>query len=256
VSATEAAPTVCVSLVSHGQSDLLGDLLTSLSQCPEVARLVLTYNLPEAEAFIPPVLLPRTTVVKNPSPRGFAANHNAAARECTVPFLCVLNPDIRFRDNPFPALLKCLAGPATAVVAPAVVNPRGDVEDNARRFPTPLGLILKALGRSDGRHTYRPGDATTGRPDWVAGMFLLIRAASFSSAGGFDEGFRLYYEDVDLCMRFRKAGLDVVLCPQAIVVHDARRTSHRNVRYFLWHIGSILRFFRKHLGRFPAPRTP
>ena len=59
-------------------------------------------------------------------------------------------------------------------------------------------------------------------------MFMLVRSADYMAVGGFDEGFFLYYEDVDICARLWRSGRKVVICPEAIVVHDARRASRYN----------------------------
>jgi len=92
----------------------------------------------------------------------------------------------------------------------------------------------------------------------VAGFFMLFRSAAFRSLGGFDERYFLYYEDFDLCCRLRAAGHAIAWVPQARVVHDARRTSHRNARYLVWHASSVLRFFSspayRAAKRLPPPR--
>jgi hypothetical protein len=74
-------------------------------------------------------------------------------------------------------------------------------------------------------------------------MFMLFPACTYQSVGGFDERYFLYYEDVDLCARLRLLGHEIVLCPDATVMHHARRASHRNFRYLRWHLGSMARFF-------------
>jgi GT2 family glycosyltransferase len=73
-------------------------------------------------------------------------------------------------------------------------------------------------------------------------MFMLFRAAAFRSVSGFDERFFLYYEDVDICRRLKRQGLQVLYEPRAEVLHNARRTSWRHPRYLAWHLRSILRF--------------
>ncbi len=72
---------------------------------------------------------------------------------------------------------------------------------------------------------------------------MLLPSEAFAAVGGFDERYHLYYEDVDLCARLRLAHRDVVLCPTVEILHDARRESHRNLRYLGWHVRSMLRFF-------------
>ncbi len=72
---------------------------------------------------------------------------------------------------------------------------------------------------------------------------MLFTRDAFARVGGFDERYHLYYEDVDLCARMRLAGREVVFCPTVEIVHAARRESHRNLRFFAWHVQSMLRFF-------------
>lgn len=127
------------------------------------------------------------------------------------------------------------------VVAPRVVNPAGLQEDSARHFPSPLSIGLKALRLGNGR-PYLLGTEVL-EPDWTAGMFMLLRTTVFAEVGGFDTRYFLYYEDVDLCARLRLSGYRVVVTPEATVVHAAQRSSHRRVRYLVWHLRSMLRFF-------------
>jgi GT2 family glycosyltransferase len=80
---------------------------------------------------------------------------------------------------------------------------------------------------------------------------MLFRSEAFADVGGFDERFFLYYEDVDICARLWNAGWKVVLQPSVSVVHDARRSSHRDLRYASLHARSMMLYFSKHLGRLP-----
>lgn len=241
---------ITISIVSHGQRMLAVDLLADLAGCPQVSNIILTHNIPEAEVVIPREFAGRLTTRCNTNPMGFGANHNAAFRHCQTPFFCVLNPDVRLGENPFPQLLGCFANENVALCAPAVLNPAGEREDSARHFPRPLGLMAKLLGFGDGKYLLS-GDADPVSPDWVAGMFMLFRTVDFAVMEGFDEDFFLYYEDVDLCARLWKADRQILVCPQAVVFHAARRESHRNYRYMKWHLASMARYFLKHLGRLP-----
>lgn len=241
---------VTVSIVSHGHGALLPGLIEDLAACPEVSAVIVTRNIPEPD--ILSARPARLTVVDNPRPKGFGANHNAAFRTVRTPFFLVLNPDVRLEGNPFPALLACLADERVALCAPAVVNPTGALEDSARRFPSLADLTLKALGRYDGHLSYALGDPPRTAP-WLAGMFMLMRGTDYADLGGFDEGFFLYYEDVDLCARLWRSGRRVMLCPAVHVVHDARRTSRRNLQYMCWHAASIARYLRKHALRSDPP---
>jgi N-acetylglucosaminyl-diphospho-decaprenol L-rhamnosyltransferase len=134
------------------------------------------------------------------------------------------------------------------VAGPRVINPDGGLEDNARPFPSPITLLKKLVGNRAA--SLYPDDAVPDTPDWVAGMFMLFDSKAFAQVGGFDEGYFLYYEDADICARLSQAGWPIVYCKEAEVVHDARRDSHRKLRYLKWHLNSMMRFFRLSACRF------
>jgi len=238
-----SSPILSVSIVSHLQARMVRELLGDLDRyCQDFPlEVILTMNLPEQldvdlSGFRFAVVLQRNT-----APKGFGANHNQAFSLARGDFFCVLNPDIRFSDNPFPALMTCLADSTVGVSAPLVLSAEGAVEDSARRFPTPFKIICKAFGGCKGiDYSISKEDLL---PDWVGGMFLLFRRAVFLQLGGFDQRYFLYYEDVDLCARLGLSGLKVVLSPAARVEHHAQRTSRRKLRYLAWHVQSMLRFF-------------
>jgi hypothetical protein len=206
-------------------------------------QVILTVNVPEdlpSEACTPA----RIEIIHNASEKGFAANHNAAFGAARGDYFCVLNPDVRLAQDPFPALLEVLREPQVAVAAPRIVDPAGRVEDSARRFPTAASLLMKSLGLAP-QFDYPAGEPPPS-PDWVAGMFMLIRREAFEKAGGFDERFFLYYEDVDICRRLRLLGFDVRLVAQATATHEAQRASRRDARHMLWHARSMLRYLTAH----------
>lgn len=122
-----------------------------------------------------------------------------------------------------------------------VVDESGAVEDSARSFPSPLKIISKAFGGGKGSDYVIENHNIF--PDWVGGMFMLFRCEVFEHVKGFDQRYFLYYEDVDLCARLRQLNYEVVLCPKVRVIHHARRSSHRSVKYLRWHLASMLRFF-------------
>ncbi len=232
---------VCVSVVSHLQARLVRSLLDDLAaHCRDTVEVILTLNVDEPLSFEGADFGYPIELVRNHSPRGFGANHNAAFRLCRQRAFCVLNPDIRLAANPFPALLEELQHDRTGVVAPRIVDPSDRTEDSARRFPTLWSLVAKASGRANALD-YEIGSSSFS-PDWIAGMFMLFGCDAFRAVGGFDEKYFLYYEDVDICARLRAADYDVRLVPAASAVHDARRASRSDWRHRAWHAQSVLRY--------------
>ncbi len=238
---------IAVSIVSHGHGSMVGELVCKVLDLPEVSEVLLTLNVPED------LQLPhdeRLRIVRNSRPKGFGANHNTAFAMSAQPYFCPMNPDIGLKESSFPPLMLALANNLVGLAAPRVNAPNGRHEDSWRYFPTLRSLFAKFLGKSDGRYTI-PANGLAFSPDWVAGMFMLFRSAAFRDIGGFDEGFFLYYEDVDICVRLWKSGYRIVAVPEAVVVHDAQRDSHRSGRHLRWHLASMARYFLKHWGRLP-----
>jgi len=230
---------LAVSVVSHGQNALANALLGDLARLrPPGLRVLVTLNASD-----PHPIAADAEVITNTRPQGFGANHNAAFRRCTEPYFCVANPDVRLETDPFPALIAALQRGRAAVAGPLVRSPDGSVEDSARRFPTVASLLAKLLSGTMGPDY--PVDRGALEVDWVAGMFMVFRSDAFREAGGFDERFFLYYEDVDLCARLRARGYACVYQPEATVVHDARRASRRNLRLMGIHAASALRYLTR-----------
>ena len=232
---------VCVSVVSHLQAGLVKSLLDDLAaHCRDAVEVILTVNVDEPLPFEVADFGYPIELVRNDTPRGFGANHNAAFCLCQRRTFCVLNPDIRLAANLFPALLEELELDRAGVVAPRIVDPAGRTEDSARRFPTLRSLAAKALGCANALD-YEIGSSPFS-PDWIAGMFMLFASHAFRAVGGFDAKYFLYYEDVDICARLRAADYDVRLVPAASAIHDARRASRSDWRHRAWHLRSILRY--------------
>src|SRR5262245_998486 len=196
---------ISLSVVSHGQAALVAQLLDDLRRHkPSGIEVILTLNVAETLPFDPSSFPFPVRTIRNAAPQGFAANQNAAFAVARGRFFCVLNPDIRLETDPFPALAEELQKSVVGVAAPLIVDSTGAIEDSARPFPTLPSLLCKALGLQPRRY-YEIGDASIS-PDWVAGMFMLLRRDVFAGVGGFDPRYHLYYEDVDLCARLRLAG--------------------------------------------------
>jgi GT2 family glycosyltransferase len=229
---------ITLSVVSHGHGPVLALLLSDLDRLasPHVARVVVTLNVDEP--WQPPPRVGRTTVevVRNRQPLGFAENHNRAFARCDTPVFAVVNPDIRMAEDPWPALVRALRDDTCGLAVPWQVNAQGDTEDFRRLVPTPWGLLRRTVMR-------RKVLTDTDRLEWAAGSFMVFRKPVFEALGGFDAGYRLYCEDVDLCLRLQLNGWRIEVVPSSRVVHDARRASGSGGRFLRWHLASFLRLW-------------
>jgi len=247
--------TVSGVVVSHGHATELEESLPALA--PQVDELILVANLPGSL----PADVCGARVIENEEPRSYAANLNRAVAETRGELVVVCNPDA----VPAPRAVEILAGfmgghERCGIAGPKLVDPDGTWQASRRTFPTvggtlvrrtPLRLLFPPLERQ--RRHYglddRPEHAV--QADWMLGGFLVLRRAMLDEIGGYDAGFRMYGEEIDLCYRAAKAGWERWYVPEAVVRHrwDAV-TDHRFLtRRTLWHWGGILRFVRKHPER-------
>ena len=242
---------ITISVVSHNQGSILRNLLKKLDKYSRfIAKVIVTFNTSEKINISSLSFSYEVVCIQNSKSKGFAENHNQAFMKCQSEFFCVMNPDIDLNIEPFENLIKCFKDSSVCVVAPQIKSLDGIVEDSARYFPT-IGSIMKK--KIFGYRGIFPigNDAVIVYPDWIGGMFLLFDSIKYRNLNGFDERYFLYYEDVDLCLRAWKEGYKVILSLDVDVIHDARRTSHKNLKYMKWHITSMIRFFILHIGRFP-----
>jgi N-acetylglucosaminyl-diphospho-decaprenol L-rhamnosyltransferase len=178
-------------------------------------------------------------------PSGYGECVNLGAASTNGPCFAVLNPDITWDE---PGVIERLAAhferPEVAIAAPALLLPDGRLQDSARQIPTPLDLFLR---RRSGAQRDRGAVWEQGEVPWVVGACFLVRRTAWDVIGGFDPGYFLYFEDVDLCWRLRQAGWRTYLDTEVTVNHGFQAASRSSV--FSWktrkHIASAARFYRQ-----------
>ena len=251
--------TVAAIVVSHGAGTELEECLAALA--PQVDELVVVANLP-GEPVGP--LPPGAKLIANVRPLGLAANANRGIAETGAPFVVMANPDTRAEAGAVAALRAFMEErPRCGIAGPQMRYPDGTWQPSRRRFPTVIGTLVRRTPlrllfppRRRQRSYYLLDEQPTEpvESDWMLGAFLMLRRDMLDELGGFDEGFRLYGEDIDLCYRAAKAGWERWYVPAAVVRHRHAAVSDRRflTRHTLWHWRSILRFVRKHPERLRA----
>lgn len=186
----------------------------------------------------------RVRIIESDRNRGFGPAVNMAAKECRAPLLLILNSDATLGPGSLGRLAAALlSDPAIGVVGPAIYE-----SDGRRLQPGAYGRLpaRRDIVLSNGWVSPRadPGpDAAA--PGWISGVAMLIRRTDFLALGGFDEGFTMYLEDVDLCRRLAASGKVVRREPTAKVMHrggESWRSKRDQVRRFH---ASKLRYFEK-----------
>jgi N-acetylglucosaminyl-diphospho-decaprenol L-rhamnosyltransferase len=160
---------------------------------------------------------------------GYGAGINAAARVAgTADLFLICNPDVELLDGSLDVLAARLGSDRSiGAVGPRILNLDGTVYPSARRLPsTRLGVGHAVFANlwtdNPWSRRYRNVEVLgteTADVGWLSGACLLLRAEDFRSLGGFDEGFFMYFEDVDLGRRIGLRGLRNVYVPEAVVRH-------------------------------------
>jgi GT2 family glycosyltransferase len=234
-----------LSVVSTSQGALVRNFLTTLDAHapPASMEVILTINGPEPSPLEGLEIGFPVRVIENPTRRGFAQNHNSAFRAARGAHFCVINPDITFSEDVFSPLLAHLRNPDVGITAPGMVDEDGEIQDSFRPLPTPRRIAARVFGRELSAEQTPIGELGLAYPDWIAGMFLLLRSETYRELGGLDERYFLYFEDVDIGVRCRLAGYELVVDTALTVGHDARRDSHRSLSYLRKHLASARKFF-------------
>jgi GT2 family glycosyltransferase len=245
-------------VVTHTPDPWTERCLTSLRR--QVDELVVVQNVPIELPAYPP----GTVVLSNNRPAGLSSNLNRGIATTTAPWVVVANPDTFADTGAVDVLLQFAAShPRAGVLGPRLRTADGAWQPSRRGFPTvsgtlvrrtPLRSLLKPQKRQRSHYLLDEDLRDPVQADWLLGAFLLLRRSMLDELGGFDEGFRLYGEDIDLCYRAARAGWERWYVPAAAVAHRSAAITDRRIltRHTVWHVRSIARFVRKHPERLRA----
>ncbi len=192
----------------------------------------------------------RVRFVGNPDNPGFAVGCNQGAAISTAPWLAFVNPDLLIETETLARLREHAAAFDAALLGADLVGEDGSRDEAARRRDPDFAAMLRSPRAA---RLGVPMDSTQSlqRVDAASGALLLMPRALFERIGGFDEGYRLHAEDLDLCRRAREAGAVVAVANDVRVVHVRGVSSRSKPLFVEWHKHrGLWRYFRK----FEAPR--
>jgi GT2 family glycosyltransferase len=197
----------------------------------------------------------RVRFIGNPDNPGFAVACNQGAREADAPWLAFVNPDCLVEPDALSRLLvRARALGADVLLGADLVDEAGARDGAARRNDPDFAAMLRGPLRA---RAGRPLDVAADeaqalqRVDAVSGALMLLPRALFERLHGFDEGYRLHAEDLDLCRRAREAGAVVAVANDVRVLHLRGVSSRARPGFVEWHKHrGLWRYFR----RFEAPR--
>jgi len=262
--------TAAVIVVTSDHSFCIGKCLNSVleSEQPFVSEIIVVDN--DSEDGTPVIISqfgPSVRLLQRQGHHSLSNNLNEALASVEADYVLIMNPDVILARGTVRALSQFLdSHPDCGACAPGLVFPDGRLQLSCRRFPTPWSFVVRRtpvralLSYADrGRkHLMADSDHTHAQPvDWLLGACIMYRTAALRSVGLFDEAFRLYCEDIDICHRLWADGWSVHYDPAILVLHEHLAHSDKQLlsRHSLWHYRSMLHYVVKH-GRAGFARPP
>ena len=237
-------------VVNYNGGTSLRDLVASLATGPAMDGIVIVDNASSDTSldFLEQGEFSGANIrlVRNSANRGFAAACNQGAALAATPYLLFINPDCRIQSGALSRLVAALEEtPDAGMAGPLILNTDGSEQRGCRRYlPDPHRALMRVLGLGKPDAYGRvAGFDLTGTPlpprpaevEAISGACMLVKRGVFEKVGGWDEGYFLHCEDLDLCMRLGRAGFWTLFVPDALVTHVQGVSSRGRKVFVLWH---------------------
>ena len=223
-----STPTVRVVCVVYHPGPELDEFAASLARAGTGVELVLVDNGTDhsrsravADEHGAHLVVPGTNL-------GYGAAANAGAAGAAAPWLLVCNTDLVWQPGALDALVAAgEAHPGAGSLGPALLNTDGTVYPSARELPSLTqgaghAVFARVWPGNPWTRAYQARQETAGderAAGWLSGACLLLRREAFEAVGGFDDGYFMFFEDVDLGERLGRAGWTNLYVPSAKVTH-------------------------------------
>lgn len=210
---------------------------------------------------------PRVQIISNGANLGFSKANNVALKMAKGRYVLLLNPDCIIRTDTLSKLLAVMASnPDVGMAGCLIRNPDGSEQAGCRRaVPTPWRTLVRVLHlnkffpRTPRFRTFllhqEPLPTEPCEVEAISGAFMLIRRDAMNQVGPLDEEYFMHCEDLDWCMRFRKAKWKVLFVPNVEVLHYKGTCSKNYPIRVLFHMHrGMIRFYRKFFRKqYPLP---
>jgi N-acetylglucosaminyl-diphospho-decaprenol L-rhamnosyltransferase len=263
-------PPLSIVIPTHGTRDLVLRCLESLAAAPVAGQEVIVVDDASRDGTAEAVEQshPGVTVLRNEEPLRFTRSANLGLARASGEILLLLNSDTEVAPGGLAGLAGVFASEPRLGIAGALLHyPDGSPQWSGGQAPSPAWFFALSSGlpallaRLPLYRRVKPLDSPApARVDWVTGAAMAFRRSVWEAVGPLDEGFRFYAQDLDFCLRARRAGWEVEVRPELRVLHhhgatigQAPGARQRQNPELLW--SDLLRWARKHHGAAWAARA-
>jgi GT2 family glycosyltransferase len=247
---------IFISVVSHGHGALIKKL-SCLSKLAKKYTVVVKINDKEQEL---------SSYLEDNDIRyiddlygiGFGHNNNVVYEYCknnlsmkSDDYFLVLNPDVISDENSIDDLIILMLADNVQIAGVNLFkDDRYLIPDNSiRDFPSIPQFVKSFLGMGNSTIINKGLVNDAIKVDWAAGSFLAFKSSHYERLKGFDEGYFMYCEDIDICYRSKLLGEALTFYPQIKMIHLAQH-ANRSVfsKHFFWHLKSVIRYLTMYYG--------
>ncbi len=241
---------IFISIVSHGHEHLIEEL-QCISSLSKEFIIVIKSNTPNEDFRY---LDNRGNIfwIDSLYKKGFGENNNIVFNYCYEnlamqddDYFIVLNPDVVINNSNIKELVSQMKRENVSIAAINLYkNKEKNIYDNSiRKFPDLISFIRSFVGLRNNMTIDKNNCKVKCAVDWAAGSFLAFKCEHYRKLSGFDEGYFMYCEDVDICYRSKKKGNSVVYYPNITALHLAQHANRKLFsKHFIWHVKSVVRF--------------
>jgi GT2 family glycosyltransferase len=184
--------------------------------------------------------------------KGFGAGNNAVIPNLSSDYHILINPDIIIKDtNQIQKMVEFMENNRdVGLLSPKILNVDGTIQKLYKHNPSVLDMALRFISPKimTKRQLWfvhnETGYAKMGPIEHASGAFMFFRTGIFKSIQGFDERYFMYMEDADITRKVNAISSSVFF-PEAMVVHEWQRDSHKKIKYTFMTISSMVKYFNK-----------
>ncbi len=231
-------PVITVSIINYRTAQLtiqcLISVLAEITRCPHITTHVVVVDNDSKDGSADEIdawLLENdpdkcVTMVRSPENSGFSGGHNLGMSTREADFYLVLNSDAEVQPGLFEAITAAAAdAPKMGIFAPKLTWEDGRVQTSCFRFPGPKSEFIRGANTGYVSRLLAPWSLSLSMPpkaddiQWVSFACVLIRHEMLAQIGPMDEGYFLYFEDSEYCLRARRAGWGTCYAQEGSVIH-------------------------------------
>jgi len=252
--------TLSVAIVNWNTRQMLLDALDSIySAPPSFPFEVIVVDNASADGSAAAVAeqFPQVVLIANTDNTGYAEGNNQAIKTAKSAYILLLNPDVLLPAGGLEKAVEFMeAHSDTGALGVRQVHPDGKLQRSVRGFPTPVTVLWELLALSRffpnsrlfGAYRMTWFDyAHVAEVDQPMGTFLLMRRTVVEQVGMLDEAFPIFFNEVDWCLRCKRAGWKIYFTPDVQIVHYGGASTTQVGAAMAWESRrGLLKFYAKH----------